>query len=96
MILSILLGAAVVAAGALTYGSWRWRSATREMLARLEAGMEAALQETLVRQFMASVQKKKYEEMMGQVLNRNMSPYEAVARLLNNGSPTSMSNHSQE
>ena len=51
--------------------------------ARLEAELEAAIRETLVQRFMESVQKSKYEKIVGQVLNRNISPYEAADVLLN-------------
>ena len=61
-----------------TSGDWSARDR-----ARLEAELETALQETLVRRFLGSVQKVNYEEILEQVLNRHLSPYEAVEVLLN-------------
>jgi LAO/AO transport system kinase len=51
--------------------------------ARLGSEMEALLREALLDRFLESVQQAKYEEMMEKVLNRNISPYEAVKFLLN-------------
>lgn len=51
--------------------------------ARLGSEMEALLREALMDRFLESVQQAKYEEMMEKVLNRNISPYEAVKFLLN-------------
>src|SRR5512133_2025139 len=50
--------------------------------ARLEAELEMALQEMLVQRFKRTVQKEKYEAILRQVMNRNISPYEAVDALL--------------
>ena len=51
--------------------------------ARLGSEMEALLRESLMRQFMTSIQEKEYREVVEQVLNRKLSPYEAVKSLLN-------------
>jgi LAO/AO transport system kinase len=58
--------------------------------ARLEAELESALRETLIRRFMETVQKNKYEEMVQQVLNRNLSPDEAIHALLDGASDRTM------
>jgi LAO/AO transport system kinase len=54
--------------------------------ARLEAELETALQETLIRRFRETVQRNQYEEIVGEVLNRNLSPYEAADILLDGSS----------
>lgn len=54
--------------------------------ARLESELEMALREALISRFRESVQKKEYEKIVEQVLNRNISPYEAVDALLNGSS----------
>jgi LAO/AO transport system kinase len=51
--------------------------------ARLGSEMEALLREALMERFLESVQPVKYEEMIEQVVNRNISPHEAVKFLLN-------------
>jgi LAO/AO transport system kinase len=51
--------------------------------ARLGSEMETLLQEALMDRFHENVQPQKYHEMVEQVLNRNISPYEAVTSLLN-------------
>ncbi|MBN2118848.1 MAG: methylmalonyl Co-A mutase-associated GTPase MeaB [Anaerolineales bacterium] len=51
--------------------------------ARLESEMETLLREALLDRFFASVQQVKYEETIEKVINRNISPYEAVKYLLN-------------
>jgi GTPase len=60
-----------------------WASRDR---ARLEAELESALREALVQRFMETVQKNTYEEMVQQVLNRTLSPDEAIHALLNGAS----------
>jgi LAO/AO transport system kinase len=55
--------------------------------ARLGSEMEALLQETLMTQFFESIPQEKYEEIIEKVLNRNLSPYEAVKFLLNGHVP---------
>ena len=50
--------------------------------ARLGSEMEALLQETLMVQFFETIQQEKYEEVIEKVLNRDLSPYEAVKSLL--------------
>lgn len=54
--------------------------------ARLGSEMEAVLRETLLSRFMETVPNEKYDEIIGKVLNRNISPYEAVNILLNGNS----------
>jgi len=51
--------------------------------ARLGSEMEALLQETLMTRFFENIQQEKYEQVMQKVLNRDLSPYEAVKSLLN-------------
>ena len=57
-----------------------WDSRDR---ARLGSELEAALQEELMSRFREGVQQTKYEEVIEKVMNRNLSPYEAVKILLN-------------
>ncbi|HJS18574.1 MAG TPA: methylmalonyl Co-A mutase-associated GTPase MeaB [Anaerolineales bacterium] len=54
--------------------------------ARLGSELESVLREALVNRFMENVQKRKYEEILERVLNRDISPYEAVNTLLNGSS----------
>ena len=51
--------------------------------ARLGSEMEALLKETLMSQFFESIPQERYEDVIQNVLNRNLSPYEAVKALLN-------------
>lgn len=51
--------------------------------ARLESEMEALLKEMLMDRFLHNVQQDQYEKMIERVLDRNISPYEAVKHLLN-------------
>ena len=51
--------------------------------ARLESEMEALLREALMDRFFKSVQQVKYEETIERIVNRSISPYEAVKFLLN-------------
>ncbi len=51
--------------------------------ARLGSEMEALLRESLVHRFMASVQQQQYQDVLQKVINRKLSPYEAVKFLLN-------------
>ena len=51
--------------------------------ARLGSELEALLRETLMGRFLETIPQQKYEETMQNVLNRNISPYEAVYFLLN-------------
>ena len=59
-------------------GEWTLRDRTR-----LGSELEAVLQEELLSRFMTGIQKAQYEEMKEEVINRNLSPYEAVRKLLN-------------
>lgn len=51
--------------------------------ARLGSEMESLLREALMDRFLQSIQQEKYEEIVENVINRNISPYEAVKSLLN-------------
>jgi LAO/AO transport system kinase len=51
--------------------------------ARLGSELEALLREALMDRFLEGSQQGKYEEVVEQVVNRNISPYEAVKSLLN-------------
>jgi LAO/AO transport system kinase len=51
--------------------------------ARLETELETLLREALLDRFMGSIQQEKYEALVKDVVNRNISPYEAVKTLLN-------------
>jgi LAO/AO transport system kinase len=51
--------------------------------ARLESEMEALLQEALMNRFMEDIPQENYKEILGNVVNRNLSPYEAVKLLMN-------------
>lgn len=51
--------------------------------ARLGTELEAALRDALMGRFLESVPQSKYAEIVEKVLNRNISPYEAVNLLLN-------------
>ena len=51
--------------------------------ARLESEMETLLREALMDRFLENVHQETYEEMIERVVNRNISPYEAVKFLLN-------------
>jgi LAO/AO transport system kinase len=55
--------------------------------ARLGSELEALLKETLMDRFLANIQRKTYEEILEKVLNRDLSPYEAVKYLLNGNTP---------
>src|SRR4030095_7654147 len=55
-------------------GDWTLRDR-----ARLGSEMEAVLQEALMSRFMSGVQKDKYKEIMEKVIQRHISPYEAVS-----------------
>jgi len=51
--------------------------------ARLGSEMELLLREALMDRFLENMQQQKYEEMIEKVVNRNISPSEAVLSLLN-------------
>jgi LAO/AO transport system kinase len=59
-------------------GDWALRDR-----ARLGSELDAVLQEELVNRFFERVQKAEYDEVVEKVLNRNISPYQAVKLLLN-------------
>jgi LAO/AO transport system kinase len=54
--------------------------------ARLGSEVEALLREALMDRFLENIQQENYDEMIEKVLNRNISPYDAV-KLMLNGSP---------
>jgi LAO/AO transport system kinase len=58
-------------------GDWQARDR-----ARLGSELDTVLQEALVERFMESMSKGRYEEILEKVLNRTLSPYEAVESLL--------------
>jgi LAO/AO transport system kinase len=62
-------------------GDWALRDR-----ARLGSELEAALQETLMRQFFESISKEKYDEVVEKVVQRNLSPFEAVKLLMDGNS----------
>lgn len=51
--------------------------------ARLGSEMETLLREALMDRFLGNIPPQKYNEMIENVINRNISPYEAVTALLN-------------
>ena len=51
--------------------------------ARLGSEMEALLKEALMDRFLENIQRESYEKMVEKVLDRNISPYDAVQLLLN-------------
>jgi LAO/AO transport system kinase len=59
-------------------GEWALRDR-----ARLGSTLEAALQEELLSRFFEKVQKEKYNEVVEKVVQRDLSPYEAIKLLLN-------------
>jgi LAO/AO transport system kinase len=61
-------------------GSGDWAARDR---ARLGSELEALLREALVHRFLKSIPQKEYEEIIENVVNRSVSPYEAVKLLLN-------------
>jgi GTPase len=59
-------------------GDWEARDR-----ARLGSEMETLLREALMARFLENIPPQKYDEMIENVIDRNISPYEAVASLLN-------------
>ncbi len=51
--------------------------------ARLEAELETLVRETLVNRFRESIPQKRYDEILERVLNRELSPWEAMKMLIN-------------
>ena len=51
--------------------------------ARLESELETLLQEALMDRFRENIPQENYDEILGNVVNRNLSPYEAVKLLVN-------------
>jgi len=66
-------------------GEWTLRDR-----ARLGSELEAALQEELMNRFFEKVQKEKYNEVVEKVVQRDLSPYEAIKILLNGDSSEEM------
>ena len=62
-------------------GDWALRDR-----ARLGSELEAVLQEELVKRFFENIEQEKYNEVTEKVLQRHLSPYEAVKLLLNENS----------
>jgi LAO/AO transport system kinase len=62
-------------------GDWSARDRVR-----LGSEMESVLRDALMSRFMENIQKSEYEEILERVLNRDISPYEAVNALLNGSS----------
>jgi hypothetical protein len=57
--------------------------------------METLLREALMDRFLQNVQQEAYQEMIENVVNRNISPYEAVKSLLNGNLPHPRGNKEQ-
>ncbi len=55
--------------------------------ARLRSELEALIREELLSRFLENIQQTKYDEMIEKVLNRSLSPYEAVKFLVNGNVP---------
>lgn len=66
-------------------GEWTLRDR-----ARLGSELEAVLQEELMSRFFEKVQKEKYNEVVEKVVQRDLSPYEAIKILLNGDSSEEM------
>jgi GTPase len=62
-------------------GDWALRDRSR-----LKSELEAVLQEELMNRFFENIQQERYNEVVEKVLQRNVSPYEAVKLLLNESS----------
>ena len=65
-------------------GGWEVREQ-----ARLESEMEMILQQKLMSQFREQVSETRYDEVMQQVFEKSLSPWEAVKMLTNGKSPAS-------
>lgn len=59
-------------------GDWDSRDRTR-----LRSELEVLLQDELMNRFLGSIQKNVYEEVLNKVIQRDISPYEAIRSLLN-------------
>ncbi|HKY54924.1 MAG TPA: methylmalonyl Co-A mutase-associated GTPase MeaB [Anaerolineales bacterium] len=59
--------------------SGEWAARDR---ARLGSELEALIRNELLRQFLETIPQEKYDEMVGKVLDRSVSPYEAVKSLM--------------
>ena len=60
--------------------SGEWASRAR---AQLQSALDSLIQETLVKQFRAEITPKRYEEILSNMMERNLSPWEAVEQLMN-------------
>jgi LAO/AO transport system kinase len=65
-------------------GSGEW---SRREHSRLETELEALIQDTLVSRFRANLPAEKYEQALAEVLERKLSPWEAVKALMNGRQP---------
>ena len=74
------LAAAIAKHSEHLHQSGDWAARDR---ARLGSEMESLLREALMDRFLETVPQQKYEEIIESVVRRNISPYEAVASLLN-------------
>jgi LAO/AO transport system kinase len=63
-------------------GDW-----ARRERARLESELEALIQDSLTAQFRANVTQERYNEILAQVIGREISPWEATRILLNGRHP---------
>ncbi len=63
-------------------GDW-----ARRERARLESELEALIQDSLTAQFRADVSQERYNEILSQVVGRQISPWEATRNLLNGRHP---------
>ena len=63
-------------------GDWAARDRTR-----LGSELDALIREELMSQFLETIQREKYDEVVEKVLNRNLSPYEAAKFLVNGNAP---------
>jgi LAO/AO transport system kinase len=55
--------------------------------ARLGSELDALIRDELMSRFLENIQQEKYDEVVEKVLNRNLSPYEAVKFLVNGNAP---------
>ncbi|MEW6085886.1 MAG: methylmalonyl Co-A mutase-associated GTPase MeaB [Chloroflexota bacterium] len=65
-----------------TTGDWAKRERSR-----LGSELEAVLQDALMSRFMEEVRRENYEEILEQVMSRNLAPHDAVKKLLNGRTP---------
>ena len=51
--------------------------------ARLEVELDALIRETLVNRFRADITQEQYDDMLEKIIQRELSPWEAVKSLMN-------------